>query len=255
MVSGSPGHTPGAEASRKLLAVLMAFNEARPVRSVPELAADVGVPLSSAYRYVASCARRGCSRSRPAATASTASPPASLALARAAAATDAARGRSPARTSRRCATRSTRPSCSCAAAGDAVVCIDRAESPARCGCSSSCGQTMPAPPRLRGPRAARAPRRRTARDSYLDEVRADAAERPAGPARRRRPRRGRRETAGPSRTRRSTTASGAGGRRARRRRMPPYGVAARSTASTSRAGPDLRPPAMPRPDQRRPRQR
>jgi DNA-binding IclR family transcriptional regulator len=53
MASGSAGHTPGAEASRKLLAVLMAFSEARPVRSVPELAAEAGVPTSSAYRYVA----------------------------------------------------------------------------------------------------------------------------------------------------------------------------------------------------------
>lgn len=47
------GRTAGAESSRKLLGVLLAYDENRPAWTVPDLADHLGVPLSSVYRYVA----------------------------------------------------------------------------------------------------------------------------------------------------------------------------------------------------------
>jgi DNA-binding IclR family transcriptional regulator len=44
--------TSGAESSRRVLRLLMSFSAERPTASVEQLAADVGVPLSTAYRYV-----------------------------------------------------------------------------------------------------------------------------------------------------------------------------------------------------------
>jgi DNA-binding IclR family transcriptional regulator len=48
-----PRRTPGAESGRRLLATLTAFTPERPTPTVAELAETVGVPASTAYRYVA----------------------------------------------------------------------------------------------------------------------------------------------------------------------------------------------------------
>jgi DNA-binding IclR family transcriptional regulator len=48
-----PRRTPGAESGRRLLAALTAFTPERPTPTVAELADAVGVPASTAYRYVA----------------------------------------------------------------------------------------------------------------------------------------------------------------------------------------------------------
>jgi DNA-binding IclR family transcriptional regulator len=45
--------TVGAESSRKLLHALLAFDEVRPAWTVPGLAAHLGVPQSTMYRYIA----------------------------------------------------------------------------------------------------------------------------------------------------------------------------------------------------------
>jgi DNA-binding IclR family transcriptional regulator len=42
----------GAESPRKVLQVLMAFDQQRPFATISELADEVGVPLSTCYRYV-----------------------------------------------------------------------------------------------------------------------------------------------------------------------------------------------------------
>ncbi|MDX6744069.1 IclR family transcriptional regulator [Actinocorallia sp. A-T 12471] len=42
----------GAESSRKVLHLLLAFNERRHTRTAAELAAELGTPLSSVYRYL-----------------------------------------------------------------------------------------------------------------------------------------------------------------------------------------------------------
>lgn len=51
--------TPGAESGRKLLSVLLAFDETRPVWTVGMLSEHVGIPLSTAYRYVALLREQG----------------------------------------------------------------------------------------------------------------------------------------------------------------------------------------------------
>jgi DNA-binding IclR family transcriptional regulator len=43
----------GADSARRVLDVLFAFSEERPIASVKELAEEVGVPLPSAHRYIA----------------------------------------------------------------------------------------------------------------------------------------------------------------------------------------------------------
>lgn len=48
----SSQRTGGVESARKALQMLLAFNESRPRASVEELADEVGLPRSSAYRYV-----------------------------------------------------------------------------------------------------------------------------------------------------------------------------------------------------------
>jgi DNA-binding IclR family transcriptional regulator len=49
-----PGDHPvrGAESPRKVLQLLMAFDQQRPFATISELAEQVGVPLSTCYRYV-----------------------------------------------------------------------------------------------------------------------------------------------------------------------------------------------------------
>lgn len=42
----------GAESSRKVLGLLLAFDERRPTRTTAELAEAIGAPLSSTYRYL-----------------------------------------------------------------------------------------------------------------------------------------------------------------------------------------------------------
>ena len=44
--------TTGTESSRKVLHTLLAFSEQRPTATAEDLAREVGVPLSSAYRYI-----------------------------------------------------------------------------------------------------------------------------------------------------------------------------------------------------------
>src|SRR5262252_1878897 len=44
--------TSGAESPRKVLTMLLAFNERRPHLSAEEMAREIGVPLSTAYRYI-----------------------------------------------------------------------------------------------------------------------------------------------------------------------------------------------------------
>jgi DNA-binding IclR family transcriptional regulator len=53
------GRTPGAESGRKLLSVLMSFDETRPVWTVVMLSEHVGIPLSTAYRYVSLLREQG----------------------------------------------------------------------------------------------------------------------------------------------------------------------------------------------------
>ncbi|GAB2779270.1 IclR family transcriptional regulator [Amycolatopsis magusensis] len=45
--------TPGASSSRKVLQLLLAFSERRPEATVAELAALLGTPIATTYRYVA----------------------------------------------------------------------------------------------------------------------------------------------------------------------------------------------------------
>lgn len=47
------GKTPGASSARKLIATLLSFTADRPTPSIADLAAAVGVPGSTMYRYVA----------------------------------------------------------------------------------------------------------------------------------------------------------------------------------------------------------
>jgi DNA-binding IclR family transcriptional regulator len=49
----SPRRTPGANSSRKVLQLLLAFSGGRPEASVAELAASIGCPVATTYRYVA----------------------------------------------------------------------------------------------------------------------------------------------------------------------------------------------------------
>jgi DNA-binding IclR family transcriptional regulator len=49
----SPRRTPGASSSRKVLQLLLAFSERRWEASVAELAATIGTPVATTYRYVA----------------------------------------------------------------------------------------------------------------------------------------------------------------------------------------------------------
>lgn len=51
--SSLPVRTAGAESARKLLGVLLAYDESTPAWTVPALAERLSVPLSSVYRYVA----------------------------------------------------------------------------------------------------------------------------------------------------------------------------------------------------------
>lgn len=45
--------TPGVESPRKVLQMLLRYSENQPTASIQELAAEVDVPISTAYRYVA----------------------------------------------------------------------------------------------------------------------------------------------------------------------------------------------------------
>ncbi len=47
------GRTSGAESARRILQTLFLFHENRPQATVEEIAHEVGVPMSTAYRYVA----------------------------------------------------------------------------------------------------------------------------------------------------------------------------------------------------------
>lgn len=49
----SGAQTRGAESPRKVLRLLLSFSPQRPTATVEELARDIGVPMSTAYRYVA----------------------------------------------------------------------------------------------------------------------------------------------------------------------------------------------------------
>ena len=53
MAANRGSRTAGAESARKLLGVLLAYDENHPAWTVPDLADHLGVPLSSVYRYVA----------------------------------------------------------------------------------------------------------------------------------------------------------------------------------------------------------
>ncbi|WP_370944313.1 IclR family transcriptional regulator [Amycolatopsis sp. cg5] len=53
LASAAPRRTPGASSSRKVLQLLLAFSERRPEASVAELAATIGTPVATTYRYVA----------------------------------------------------------------------------------------------------------------------------------------------------------------------------------------------------------
>ncbi|HVL55326.1 MAG TPA: IclR family transcriptional regulator [Burkholderiaceae bacterium] len=52
--AGAAARTPtsGAESSRKVLRLLLSFSVDRPIAPVEQLAEEIGVPLSTAYRYV-----------------------------------------------------------------------------------------------------------------------------------------------------------------------------------------------------------
>jgi DNA-binding IclR family transcriptional regulator len=52
-VTEGPRRTPGAESGRRLLAALLSFTPERPTPTVADLADAVGVPTSTAYRYLA----------------------------------------------------------------------------------------------------------------------------------------------------------------------------------------------------------
>lgn len=49
----APRRTAGANSSRKVLQLLLAFSGGRPEASVAELAASIGCPVATTYRYVA----------------------------------------------------------------------------------------------------------------------------------------------------------------------------------------------------------
>jgi DNA-binding IclR family transcriptional regulator len=51
--SAPPKRTPGASSSRKVLQLLLSFSERRWDASVAELAATIGTPVATTYRYVA----------------------------------------------------------------------------------------------------------------------------------------------------------------------------------------------------------
>src|SRR4051812_30590972 len=48
-----PSRRSGAESARKVLELLLRFSDERPAASIRELASETGVPLPTAYRYVA----------------------------------------------------------------------------------------------------------------------------------------------------------------------------------------------------------
>jgi DNA-binding IclR family transcriptional regulator len=52
-VTDRPRRTPGAESGRRLLGALLAFTPQNPTPTVAELADTIGVPTSTAYRYLA----------------------------------------------------------------------------------------------------------------------------------------------------------------------------------------------------------
>ena len=129
---------------RKLLRVLLAFDTARPTWTVADLAAHVGVPLSSAYRYITLLREEGLVEAAPGNDGLYRLGPRATAVGRAAADTD---------TDLLAAVRphlqALRDSTDESAilmrsAGDtAIVCIDRAESRHPVRLQIELGQTMP----------------------------------------------------------------------------------------------------------------
>jgi len=129
---------------RKLLRVLLAFDTARPTWTVAELAAHVGVPLSSAYRYVTLLREEGLVEAIPGDTGNYRLGPRATAVGRAAADTDTELV-SAVRPHLQALRDSTDESAVLMRrAGDAaVVCVDRAESRHPVRLQVEVGQTMP----------------------------------------------------------------------------------------------------------------
>ncbi len=128
---------------RKLLRVLLAFDAARPTWTVADLAAHVGVPLSSAYRYITLLREEGLVEPAPGNDSLYRLGARATAVGRAAADTD---------TDLLNATRSHLQALRDATdesailmrrAGDSVVCIDRAESRHPVRLQIELGQVMP----------------------------------------------------------------------------------------------------------------
>lgn len=158
--------------ARKLLRILLSFDAARPSWTVADLAANVGVPLSTAYRYVGQLRDEGLLEVAPGSDGVYRLGPRAAALGHAAAATDSdlvALAR-PHLAALRDAVDET--VVLVRRAGDSVVCIDRAESRHPVRLQYELGQTMPG---HLGSAArvllAHLPEQR--RDAYLEQVRAD----------------------------------------------------------------------------------
>lgn len=130
---------------RKLLRVLLAFDTARPTWTVAELAAHVGVPLSSAYRYITLLREEGLVEAAPGNDALYRLGPRATAVGRAAADTDTdlINAAKPHLLALRDSTDES--AILMRRAGEsAVVCIDRAESRHPVRLQIEIGQTMPA---------------------------------------------------------------------------------------------------------------
>lgn len=137
------GRRQDGSSGRKLLRVLLAFDAARPTWTVADLAAHVGIPLSSAYRYVTLLREEGLVEAVPGGDGLYRLGTRATAVGRAASDTDA-----DLITAARPHLQALRDATDESAilmrrAGDAMVCLERAESRHPVRLQVELGQTMP----------------------------------------------------------------------------------------------------------------
>ena len=129
---------------RKLLRVLLAFDTARPTWTVSELSAHVGVPLSSAYRYITLLREEGLVEPAPGSDHLYRLGPRANAVGRAAVDTDTSLVNAARAHLQALRDTSDESAILMRRAGDvAIVCIDRAESRHPVRLQVELGQTMP----------------------------------------------------------------------------------------------------------------
>ena len=138
------GRPQSSSSGRKLLRVLLAFDAARPTWTVAELASHVSVPLSSAYRYVALLREEGLVELVPGSDGLYRLGPRATAVGRAAVDTDTELINAARPHLQALRDASDESAILMRRAGDAVVCIDRAESRHPVRLQIELGQTMPA---------------------------------------------------------------------------------------------------------------